>query len=401
MNFNIAISSFSSIKQTNVSINYRDKIHGTILDRSKGSKKSQSEFDPIINTIDSIICKNELKKDTGILPPGFLGVTGDYIVFERPPEYKNIFIIPKQVDSIRDDSEQLVYRIPIPWTLYFVQMTSFINPDTNIIDYYPSNVRMHFMRTNLRSHDQEVFLPPIPNFYTNADLCRPMFSSMEETERYSKDIAGCIQAAYDWIWNCGTNLDLTEASLQMFTQFYNSDVNKTLFRLNHTKIPANINFQSYYLDMHYLDLLFQSWQSIDISDVCDLEWPASSEMKSFSRDYSSIIYERLPEYLNSIGQNLQYEEHYDEEEDHYYQCDYDECECHHVINSYDIKDFLRWANIWPPQPLTYLKSFRLFIESTSHKSHDIGHYSAEFAAELWRMNLNSIILNSSNVSDVI
>lgn len=398
MRYKFLISSFSDHYEYNclsVHSESTDNCLGSVsTNNSKGSVYEKNDnlvkLDPISKYVDNIIGQRYLNKDTGIVPPGLLAVTGKYIVFERPPEYKNIFIIPRTVSEIQDNDEAHVYRIPIPWTLYFVQYTTVIDEVTKETNYYASNVRMHFMQTNLRSHDQLVYLPPIPNFYTNSNLCRPMFSSMEDTERYTKDIAGCIHTAYDWIWNCGTNLDLTEPCVQMFSQFKDEDVSNTVFKSMYERIPYKLSNQVYYAHMNHIDAIMNCWQKISLEEVCDLKWPANSLFGTFNSLSGSYTNTDIENYLDYIGQSVVYEYHYDEDSDEPYQCDYDECECRNITNLYDRNEFLSWMGIWPPKPVSYINSFSNFIES----------FESEFI-NYSPLHVRSLINNSMHFVDYV
>lgn len=391
VNYLSVVDPEKSLHKDCVKINLSTAIHSSNDNEHLYSKDSFTEFHGITKFFDNTINAGKLKKDTGIMPAGFLGITNNYIVFERPPEYRNVFIIPALVSDIGKESEEHVYRIPIPWTLYFVRMTSVINEETGQTDYYPSDVRMHFMQTNLRDHDQEVFLAPIPNFYGNGNLCRPMFASMDDIERYSKDVAGCIQAAYDWIWNCGTNLDLTESCVQMFSQFQNSDTAKTVFKNNYTYIPGKLSRDQYYTNFSHIKVLFECWQGIDISEICDILWPTNSLDKSFHVDVNQLIRDNIEEYLGSIGVEPTYEQHWDEDTEEYYQCDDEDCDCRCLSNSYDIDHFLAWAGHWPPKKMTYKKSFEKFIETTSAPKVDLMSYLVD---SVFDTTIDGLLLNS-------
>jgi hypothetical protein len=69
--------------------------------------------------------------------------------------------------------------------------------------------------------EEPVFLPVLPNFYSNGLLCRPFYASADDINMYSKDISGVIAAAYDSVWNSGWNTDLVDTIID-----FNQDVRK-------------------------------------------------------------------------------------------------------------------------------------------------------------------------------
>lgn len=322
------------------------------------------QIDPFNNFIKSIFEESSVEKSTGILPPGVRYISNGYVIYERQPEYKNIFIIPKLVNEINDSDQSYSFRLPIPWQLYIIQYTTVIDDNNNKL-YYPSNVKLHFMKESLHSIDQEVYLAPLSNFYTDGMLCRPMFSSMEETERYSKDIAGVIQAAYDWIWNCGSNLDLTESCLQMFTQFENKDIKETILGTLYTTNPFSFNIHSYYINYTEVAQMFKAWELVPLHEVSNKLWPSNSVEHNFSNDRRSLTSgPLLLEYFKDMGITPEYELHYDEDEDNEYQCDESFCNCNIPINDFNMRQFLQKiynGKLYPP-PLTLKDSLMLMYE---------------------------------------
>jgi hypothetical protein len=173
---------------------------------------------------------------------------------------------------------------------------------------------MFFMETSLSSTDQELFLPPLPNFYTDGLLCSPTMSNMEDVDRYPKNHAGIIQSAYDWVWNSGTNHDLTEACLHLSMQLpQNQTVLKNIpehvYQLN---FPTNsMSMNRYSASPGQVKLMLSVWEKFSLSDVCEMSWPnVSGPTRTFDyrtdsvRDQSAY-YDNLADYLSG---------HYDEED---------------------------------------------------------------------------------------
>jgi hypothetical protein len=218
----------------------------------------------------------ELLKDTGLMPPGVKYVGRNFVVYERPPTFKNIFYIPDRVHSSMSTGES-VYRIPIPWQLYIATFNN---------EYYLDSVRMYFMKSSLTNIEQELYLAPMPNFYTNSELCRPFFGNMEEVERYTKDVPGIISSSYDWIWNNGTNHDLTEAMLHIVLQRPNhEDHQNTIMKHSdlaiYNKLFHNSSCTSRYMSTLQVDYIFKHWEAHSLLEVCSFDWPNISEDRFF------------------------------------------------------------------------------------------------------------------------
>lgn len=247
-----------------------------------------------------LLIKN-IKVDSGLLQPGVKMIGDNYLIFERPPTFKNIFYVSTSKCSVPDRSSdiedsQKVFRIPIPWQLYFVKFNN---------DMYTYEVRMYFMNNSLVSTDQVLCLPPLPNFYTNGMLCSPSMANMEDVDRYSKDISGIMACAYDWVWNSGTNHDLTEACLSAPTQMEHSFgifQNMSQDEMN-TKFPSR-NFNSYAAQHYEVGSLFSYWEKFSLLDVCSMRWPnISGVSQHYNRTSLSDhvrYYDYLQEYLASF-----------------------------------------------------------------------------------------------------
>lgn len=235
------------------------------------------------NIFSGFINSTTLTQNSGILPPGVRVVGQNYVIFERPPSYQNIFYNTDKVHSEMSEENTHLFRIPVPWQVYVATFDS---------NYYLSSVSMFFSPTSLTSKEQPLYLPPLPNFYTNASLCRPMFSSMNDIERYPKNLTGVIAAAYDWIWNNGTNNDLNEAVVHVNLQIVSRDItlkDQTIFKGMSQQI-YNAGFSNpfvvYYSSSHVLEI-FRSWEKITLEEVVNLKWPVSSSDLHFPSSYYS------------------------------------------------------------------------------------------------------------------
>jgi hypothetical protein len=232
--------------------------------------------------IKSLLANNKQKLISDIVPPAIKYRSNGVVVFERPPSYQVVQYAPQNVSNLDDDTPIHVYRIPIPWQLYVITY----NPDK----YYCNSVRMYFMKSSLHSPEQTVYMPPIPNFFTNGLLCRPMYDSMEDVDGYSKDLSGVIASAYDWIWNSGFNHDLTENFYHVVRQ------KKPVEILNLYNRLQEVNSSGYFrgITPTHLKAILESWEKIDLNNILDLNWPNPSLTQSFEED-RNYYFEHDPE----------------------------------------------------------------------------------------------------------
>lgn len=324
---------------------------------SFGDFSKLEKLTELINTFDP----NFGVLESGIIPPGLLYVTKNFLVFEKPPTYKNVSLIFKVVDNIDyDNDEPNTYIVPVPWQLYIVEY------DQN---YYTSRVRMHFMKDSLRESSQEMYMAPLPNLFTSGDLCRPFFADMDDIERYSKDIAGVMASAYDWIWGSGTNLDLTETIGKYYTMFQDNIENTILSKLDN-KI-FSVSRDSYYCSDTHVEYFFKAWEKFDLQEITDLNWPKNSNLLRFNDDFH-YAQSRISEYLeltnnsnNSEDDNSECcEECYSEDDDdNHYEC---ECCCHERSENYNMTDVYAHFEVWPPKGVTYLESLTKFFSNSEY-----------------------------------
>jgi hypothetical protein len=233
--------------------------------------------------IKSLININKKNIVSDIVPPAIKYHSNGIVVFERPPSYQVVQYAPQNVSSLNDDTPVYIYRIPVPWQLYVMTY------DPN--KYFCNSVRMYFMKSSLNSSEQNVYMPPIPNFFTNGLLCRPMFDDMKDIDGYSKNLSGVIASAYDWIWNTGFNHDLTENFYHVIKQ--KKPIELTISYLN---LGPNINTHGYYRGMTptHVQSILGDWESLDLNNILDLDWPNPSLMQTFESD-RGYYYEHDPE----------------------------------------------------------------------------------------------------------
>jgi hypothetical protein len=232
--------------------------------------------------VKSLIDTNKKQIVSNVVPPAIKYHSNGVIVFERPPSYQVIQYAPQSVSNLNDDTPIYVYRIAVPWQLYIMTY------DPN--KYFCNSVRMYFMKSSLNSPEQNIYMPPIPNFFTNGLLCRPMFDNMNDIDGYSKDLSGVIASAYDWIWNTGFNHDLTENFYHVIRQ------KKPVQLMTSYSNLENVNTHGYYRGMSpsHIRAILGDWESLDLDNILDLDWPNPSLTQTFEGD-RGYYYEYDPE----------------------------------------------------------------------------------------------------------
>lgn len=301
---------------------------------------------------------NEL--DTGIMPPGVLNVNNFSVIYERPPQFQNIQVIPQTVDNINyKNSDIHIYRLPIPWQLYICTYSVYNGR------YYPNSVSMFFMNSSLTNSDilnHRVYLPTLPNFYTSALLCNPMFASMEDIERYDNNISGVIQASYDWIWNSGTNLDLTMTMVEAFYQLPSLTQSgiPTVFDKIGPKYFECVGLDTYYLQFSYIDMFFKHWETYQLHEISNLTWPTVSSSSRLVIESREIGDSLVPEYFAHLGISS------DTPIDPVYSssCDDEECEeCYSEDYLYDRQDYLRYVRAKLRNVITFQDAYNQILLS--------------------------------------
>lgn len=284
-----------------VGVNYEN----VVLYDSRADEKKQNFLS---------IMKRKFTQDipSGILFPAVRYSAPGLLVFERPPTNKMIEYVSLPVDVINEENfEESVhtYNLPLPWQLYVAEY------DPNTMRLF--RVHMYFMKESLKASDQIMYLPPLPNFYANGNLCRPFLANMDDIERYSKDLSGVMASAYDWIWNSGFNHDLMEGPLTIYHH-----KNNTFYDSNYVRTPATSSWQRY---LHPKDVtrVLANWEKFTLDSILTVEWPNLSVCNLWDSEVE-WFFEHDPEY----PYNYQDYPGYDEFE--YYNDDY-------PIRSHDLK----------------------------------------------------------------
>jgi hypothetical protein len=287
-----------------------------------GTNSCSLSYQDIANYYKKFVSSNDSyfsdKSSLDVMFPGVRYLTPGIVVFERPPSFQHISVSFAQRDDIDDDTEDHEFYVPIPWQVY---IASYNPKDMKLID-----VRMYFTNSSLMHVDQHLYAPPIFNFFSNGKLCRPFFDNIEDVEKYPKTINGIIASSYDWVWNSGYNLDITENISQFllkkkyyqFEKYLKTDDSKKRF-----KFLQNNQISSIPSTLHtgYIRSFFSCWQEIPLEDISQIVWSTYSKADFFYREQldSTDLSTYITEYLNIHDLVVhEYEDnHYDEDGDNY------------------------------------------------------------------------------------
>jgi len=286
-----------------------------------------SENKALINKIIGV----ESYTPSGLIPPGLVSLGKNILIFENPPTNKLISHHATDRDSISDDDEPDDYYMPVPWQVY----VCVFNNEYTLLDTYMFYTRDAISKTGF---DQPVYAPVLPNFFGNGQLCRPFYPTLDDVDRYSKDISGVIASAYDSIWNSGWNLDLYETLNEYFilfkdTRLIDADTGITdSFKRNLNPILKNSlqlfeseQQQSVYVDIHQqtktlfatrarnnlLDTYCSIVKDLTLNQICLAPFPSPS----FERyaDSDSLDRDELhEEYMNSCDEGEYSDEGWEE-----------------------------------------------------------------------------------------
>jgi len=352
----MSINILSTDHSSDIFISNSDRLYNST---SSGFSSLENFFFPVNHSVDS-----------GILPPGLLYVSKNFLVFERPPCYQNISVIHSLVSGMNEEDTPVIYRIFIPWQIYIVHFND---------DYFTNSVQVHFMDSPLSSLDQQLYMAPLLNLYTSGLLCRPMYENLEDIDRYPKNISGVIQSAYDWVWNSGSNLDITETVVQYFLQAFNtnnfssfcSKAEASSYTLAYSRTPT-----AYYADRNTVQWFYQQWENnVNINNYTIFNWPKNSSKLQAHAEFRSIYNSRISEYRQendipffSSSECCDDCICYDEESDEYYQSDECECSCHEPEQEVSDIDFFKWAGLNDPSGLTFIQAFNTFSSNNSYDS---------------------------------
>jgi len=151
--------------------------------------------------------KQQTKKSEDFLSPGLIATSPNFTIYELPPTSKLIQYYKTTREQINEEQELKTEKVPLPWQVY----VAVHDVNYNLLDTF-----MYFAKDSILKNGfkQNVFLPFMPNFYSNGLLCRPFYGSYEDVSRYAKNIAGVTQASYDAVWNSGWNFDLCDGIME-------------------------------------------------------------------------------------------------------------------------------------------------------------------------------------------
>jgi hypothetical protein len=270
------------------------------------SKLSQEDYYSIYSSI--FYTEPPAESENDLLIPGLRYLSNNYLIFEMPPTHKVINY--KEAYREDDSSREKEFFIPIPWQVYI----AVFDPDTMRL----LSVQMYFSNSPLTSFNQNIYLPPILNFYSSGMLCRPFFETIEDIEKYPKNITGVFASAYDWIWNSGYNFDIVEPISEFicsprFKGFLDliPDTPDNQF-IKHTL--RSVVGPSNHLGPTYVHHFFKLWQQLDLFQVTNLQWTPFCVEADFFGSSSTVYDEQIfNDFLNNNSFVLT--EYYDDESD--------------------------------------------------------------------------------------
>ena len=292
------------------------KIAGIHQGISFGQSETTLPIDSYFNLYSSIFSTSYPDDDKNqLLIPGLRYIGNNYIIFEMPPTKKVIDY--KEAYREEESSLDQEFYIPVPWQIYI----AVFDPDSMRL----LSVQMYFTNTPLTSFDQTIYLPPILNFYSSGLLCRPFFETIEDIEKYPRNITGIFASAYDWVWNSGYNFDIVEpiseficsSKFQKFLDLVPDTEQNNLLKHTLKKViyPGNR------LSPIYVRTFFQLWQQLDLYQVTSLEWTSFSVDSDFFNgvDYESYDQELFESFINDNGYTLveDYDDDYNPDEGDY------------------------------------------------------------------------------------
>ncbi len=334
-----AIRAENSAKKNEEFVTNPDFVNFTVTKSGYVSSTNEVIVGDYADLIDTIFSSNLQvgSEDLNIILPGIRYLSETLLIFERPPTMKPYSYKASYRESANDSSPSEEFFIPIPWQVY---VCSF-NPSTMRL----VSVKMFFTKSSLSSFENQVYAPALLNFYSNGMLCRPFFESMEDIDKYTLNYSGIMASAYDWVWNSGTNFDITENISQflrskLFTQFEkyltsDPDVKSAYNLLQNNAINSNPTS----LHPKLVKSFFVCYSQVPIEDVCTIDFTNPSTEDFYYLENNNSI-----QYLNErfIEENCLFihENNFDNDYDHDEDCPE---ECMHyddIVNVDGYSDFI-------------------------------------------------------------
>jgi hypothetical protein len=296
--------------------NYYDRNESNLSVVNNGYTASTKEISlqnyiDIISSMSSIYSESA-QNSASLILPGIRYISDSILIFERPPTMKPYSYKPTYRESVSDESKSEEFFLPLPWQVY---ICCYDKNDMRLI-----SVKMLYANSSLSSFDDNVYAPALLNFYSNGTLCRPFFESMEDIDKYPKNYTGIMASAYDWVWNSGTNFDITEnisefLRSKLYTQFekYCSEDSDAKAYYN---LLLNNSIQNNPTSLHYrlVKSFFYCLQQVPLEEISFIEWSNPSTEDFFYMENSMSLSQLLHRFIveNDLfvhEDNFDYEEH--------------------------------------------------------------------------------------------
>lgn len=216
-----------------------DKYQQTGINLGDGMVTSKVPDDRFLAALQELIYPK-----IGLLPPviRWISASKRIVLLERPPMMKRVaFHAAKAAMVDIDKPREHVFELPIPWTLYAIELGP---------TYWPTVVSVFALQHSIRSVEDPLGLLPLPNLYESGAICPPPFNPESITS-----IAEGVNAGYRMVWDSGFNTDLAQAIRQA----------------GRSRMPVGI-FAS--MTGRFSPLkVYKQWERADLEDVVNWVWP--------------------------------------------------------------------------------------------------------------------------------
>lgn len=217
----------------------------------------------------------------GVLPPivRWISRSGLHVLLERPPQVMSVAYYGVQASNVGNAQRQ-VYEIPLPWTVYSIQMDDKLRP---------VNVYVFGAKGPISSYQDTLEVLPLVNCDHYGRFCTPT-PKWDTTEKWT--IAQGINAGYAQVWESNFNTDITT----MIDEAYASRLPSAIFE--GTEKAKGIELGSRVSGAN----IYKRWEKYDIQDV--LQWAWQPEESRSTETVGAIIQRARDEDARHTGVHL-------------------------------------------------------------------------------------------------
>jgi hypothetical protein len=205
---------------------------------------------------------NTTKRDSGLLPPVVRYASSDFrgFLLERPPFEAMIRFKPELKNSQALDVHVEEYLLHAPWTLMAIRF----NETYSSVE----TCRLFARNTPIYSEEDEVFSMPLPNMWSNGDMCVRDLMNDAIKKLGHNEIGSVINCCLNVFWESEFNVDLVgnilDRAPESFKELHSSSVIGTVAQ-NAERISKT----------------FKHWSSLSVEEVLDIKF-SSIEWEEFS-----------------------------------------------------------------------------------------------------------------------